>query len=51
MDELELTALLEQQLSAAKQLRIAEGIQEGSRYMAMDQWIDWVVLCSQLEFT
>jgi hypothetical protein len=42
----ELTTLLEQ-ASAAKQLRIAEGIQEHSGH----QWIDWVVLCSQSELT
>jgi hypothetical protein len=38
-------------LSAAKQLRMAKGIQEASGYMAVDQWIDWVVLCSQSELT
>jgi hypothetical protein len=46
----DLTTLLEQ-ASAAKQLRIADGIQEDSGYMAVDQWIDWVVLRSQSELT
>jgi hypothetical protein len=50
MSESELASLLEE-TAAAKQLRIARGIQEDSGYMAVDQWIDWVVLRSQSELT
>jgi hypothetical protein len=50
MEESELTTLFEQ-ASAANQLRIAEGVQEGPAYMGVDQWIDWVVLRSKSELT